>query len=614
MLSKLLYNIQELPPDHRVIAGQRHRRLLYYVAHLASWTFNFYLVLRLALCFSAVQQDWRVWLTLLVEIVLASIWRHDQLLTMLGGSASDGQPRKRLRLHGTDDLPRVDILVPCCGEPVDVILDTVRAACTMDYPTSSFRVRVLDDGASTELESAIASLRTEWPHLFYHTRGRQSGKVFAKAGNMNYALFTLQEKAPPEFCAIFDADSIPMPHFLRATLPHLLQTRDAVLLTTRQYFYNLPSGDPLSQSRLHFYTCENAELDRRGLAQDAGSGALFRRQAIIDAGGYPTYSFSEDWQLSLVLKGLGHRTIQVQEPLQYGLVPTSLDGHIAQRNRWHIGHSQQLRALMPRTNKTLPRKLQWTIAWNGVFIMAGAVGCLITFAMVPLLLVSGHLVPDVSPLLAKAQFFLAVLHIAMTWAYVLLQSAHTGFESFPFSRFENIWLAGAHIHAVARFHLLASRPKGSFVTGSSANSWNRSATPTSLQKLYHNLWHNGIAYSVVILLATIASIVYSIYSAITSTDVGLLSRLLTTIAWPPMLHICYLSIASYWAPVSYLLSPPRYPERKAGLALSETGVVLPSAEVQQAAMVRGEAPVGFYRQCVLVVLVLGGLLLGGLAL
>lgn len=609
------------------------------------------------------------------------IWRHDQLLTMLGGSASESQPRKRLRLHGTDDLPQVDILVPCCGEPVDVILDTVRAACTMDYPVSSFRVRVLDDGASTELESAVAALRTEWPHLFYHTRGRQSGKVFAKAGNMNYALFTLQEKAPPEFCAIFDADSIPMPHFLRATLPHLLQTPEAVLLTTRQYFYNLPSGDPLSQSRLHFYTCENAELDRRGLAQDAGSGALFRRQAIIDAGGYPTYSFSEDWQLSLVLKGLGHRTIQVQEPLQFGLVPTSLDGHIAQRNRWHIGHSQQLRVLMPPTNKTLPRSLQWSIAQNGVFIMAGGLGCLISFAMVPLLLASGQLVPDISPLLAKAQFLLAVLHIALTWAYGLLQSAHTGFESFPFSRFENIWLAGgkihtfvfycsvvqlrivitrsimvlngswtspsttlflifshpaslrdrsslslilplfkmkltitAHMHAVARFHLLASRPKGSFVTGSSANSWNRSATPTSFQKLYHNLWHNGIAYSIVVLLATIASIVYSIYTAITTTDDRLLSRLLTTIAWPPMLHICYLSIVSYWAPVSYLLNPPRYPERKAGLALSETGVVLPSPEVQQAAMVLGKAPVGFYRQCVVVVLVLGGLLLGGLTL
>ncbi|GKZ33591.1 hypothetical protein AbraIFM66950_003498 [Aspergillus brasiliensis] len=613
MPSKLLHDIQELPPDHRVVAGQRHRRWLYYVAHLASWTFNLYFVVRLALCFSAVQQDWRVWLTLLVEAVLANIWRHDELLTVLGGSASQSQPRQRLRLHGTDHLPQVDILVPCCGEPVDVILDTVRAACTMDYPTASFRVRVLDDGASSELESAIAALRTEWSHLFYHTRGRQSGKVFAKAGNMNYALFTLQETAPPEFCAIFDADSIPMPHFLRATLPHLLQTPDAVLLTTRQYFYNLPAGDPLSQSRLHFYTCENAELDRRGLAQDAGSGALFRRQAIIDAGGYPTYSFSEDWQLSLVLKGLGHRTIQVQEPLQYGLVPTSLDGHIAQRNRWHIGHSQQLRVLMPPTNGTLPRSLQWEIARNGLSILAGGVGCLISFALVPLLLVSGPLVPDASPLLAKVQFLLAVLHIAVTWAYGLLQSAHTGFESFPFSRFENIWLAGAHIHAVARFHLLASRPKGSFVTGSSANSWNRRATPTSLQKLYHNLWHNGIAYSIVVLLATLASIFYSIYSAITAADDSLRSRLLTTIAWPPMLHICYLSIVSYWAPVSYLLNPPRYPERKAGLALSETGVVLPSAEVQQAALLSGKAPVGFYRQSVVVGLVLGGLLVCGLS-
>ncbi|RAL00128.1 glycosyltransferase family 2 protein [Aspergillus ibericus CBS 121593] len=608
-----MYTIQELPPDQRIVSAQRHRSLLYYVAAAAGWTFNLYLVVRLVLCFSSVEQNWRIWGTLLVEAIVADVLRRDQRLTLSAGPASRSQPRPRLRLHGTDQLPQVDVLVPCCGEPVDVILDTVRAACRMDYPIAKFRVLVMDDGASSALEAAVAALRLDLPHLFYHTRGKQSGKVFAKAGNLNYALFSLQDKVQPEFCVIFDADSIPMPDFLRATLPHLLRNPDTALLTTRQYFYNLPAGDPLSQSRLHFYSCENAELDRRGVARDAGSGAVFRRQAIIDAGGYPTYSFSEDWQLSLVLQGLGQRTIQIQEPLQYGLVPTSLDGHIAQRNRWNIGHSQQLRALFSPTNRTLPRPLQWSIAWNGLSILAGVAGCLVAFGAVPLLLVSGPLIPDAAPRLARTQFFLAVLHVALTWAYDLLQSAHTGFESAPFARLENTWLAGAHLHAVLRFHLLASRPKGSFVTGSSANSWNRRATPSSLQKLYHNLWHNGIAYSIVLLIATLGSMLLAVRAGLATPTPDRLLRLLTTVAWPPMLHICYLSVLSYWAPIAYLLNPPQYRERKDGLTRSQSGVALPTSEVQREVLL-GTPPVGFYRRCVVVTMVLGGLVVAGLAL
>ncbi|PYH89206.1 glycosyl transferase [Aspergillus ellipticus CBS 707.79] len=605
MSAERIYEIQELPADCRILSGQQHRRALYAVAHAALWTCNLYFVVRLALCFSHRHSHWRIWGTLLVEAILAYMSRRDQQLTVAAGQDPPGHPRRRLRLLGTQDLPRVDVLVPCCGEPEEVILDTVRAACSMDYPASRFRVLVLDDGASAVLAASVSGLRAQWPHLCYHTRGQQSGQVFAKAGNLNYALSALQDKVQPDFCAVFDADSIPMPNFLRATLPHLLRNPQAALLTTRQYFYNLPPGDPLSQSRLHFYACENAALDVCGLARDAGSGALFRRQIIVDAGGYPTYSFSEDWQLSLVLQGLGHSTIQVQEPLQYGLVPTSLDGHIAQRNRWHIGHSQQIRALLPPASHALPRPLQWRIAWNGTSILAGSLGCLLAFGAVPILLASGgELIPAASPVLVQTQLVLAVLHLALTWTYGCLQSAYTGFQASPFAHLENIWIAGAQLQAVARFHLLASRPKGSFVTGSSANAWNRSSAPSALQKLYHNLWHNGIAYSILLLLTTFTAVACSVWSVTTTPGPDRALSLLTTVAWPPMLHILYLAVVSYWAPVSYILNPPLYPDRKLGLVPSPSGVALPTRLIQEDVLPQGKPSVGFRRRCVVVAIVL----------
>jgi cellulose synthase/poly-beta-1,6-N-acetylglucosamine synthase-like glycosyltransferase len=340
----------------------------------------------------------------------------------------------------------VDVLLPCCGEDLDVIMATVRAACALDYPTSCFRVLVLDDGGSAALKQAVSDLQSQCSHVSYHSRGRQSGMVFAKSGNMNYALTTLQKQDPPEFCAILDADSVPSPDFLRATLPHLLQSPDAALVSTRQYFSNLPNGDPLSQTRSHFYTCQNAALDVLGLAIDAGSGAVFRRSAIVHVGLYPTFSFSEDWQLSQILHGMGWRTFQVQEPLQFGLVPDSLTGHCAQRNRWNIGHAQQIPAMLSSAYKHYTKSLRWSIICDGVGIVAGEAECFFGFLTVPLLFLSGQLIPTAHPSLVKAQILMSICQVAVMWIYEYLQTAINNFQSAPFAHLENKWLAGRKFH------------------------------------------------------------------------------------------------------------------------------------------------------------------------
>lgn len=510
---------------------------------------------------------------------LVDLARKEQLRSVIAGKVPLGGPRKRLRLQGNDDLPRVDVLLPCCGEPVDVIMQTVRAACTLDYPVSQFRVLLLDDGGSALLKKTVLGLQAQWPHLSYHSRGKQSGQVFAKSGNLNYALSTLQKENPPQFCAVLDADSIPSPEFLRATLPHLLQNPASALVSTRQYFSNLPNGDPLSQARCHFYTCQNAELDILDRAIDAGSGAVFRRQTIIDVGLYPTFSFSEDWQLSLVLQGFGHPTMQVQEPLQYGLVPTSITGHIAQRNRWNIGHAQQVVSMLSSNPPNFPKDLRKSIAWNGAGIVGGELGCLLGFSALPVLLLAGKTIPTTSTFTTALQFILAAAYVLSTWTYEFCQAAQTGFQSAPFAHLENKWQAAGelwgfkflsfqlelimrsgNIYSILRFYLLTSKPKGSFVTGSTANSWNRLTAMSSYMRLYKDLWQNGLFCNVVMLITTLGAIFYSTAVALSPDDQDLTTKLLTSIAWPPLLHICYLTIANNWVPVAYLLDPPIYPD------------------------------------------------------
>ncbi|KAJ5947460.1 nucleotide-diphospho-sugar transferase [Penicillium verhagenii] len=562
MASNGTYQFSELPPDQRVLSDQRYRTHLYYAAQFAVWVGHLYFVVRLVAILSSPSQTWQAWMMFAVELMFAHLARKEQLRSIIAGKVAQSGPRKRLRLQGSDGLPRVDVLLPCCGEPVDVIMQTVRAACTLDYPISQFRVLLLDDGGSALLKKTVSGLQAQWPHLSYHSRGRQSGQVFAKSGNLNYALTTLQNEDTPEFCAVLDADSIPTPDFLRATLAHLLQNPTSSLVSTRQYFSNLPNGDPLSQARCHFYTCQNAELDILGRAIDAGSGAVFRRQAIVDVGLYPTFSFSEDWQLSLVLQGFGHRTMQVQEPLQYGLVPTSITGHIAQRNRWNIGHAQQMASMLSSNPPNLPKDLRTSIAWNGAGIVGGELGCLLCFAAIPILLLAGNTVPATSNFAIQLQLALGIIYLLSTWVYEFCQAANTGFQSAPFAHLENKWQAAGNIYSILRFYLLSSKPKGSFVTGSTANSWNRLTAMSAYMRIYKDLWQNGIFCNVIVLITTLGAIFYSTAVALSPSDHDLTTKLFTSIAWPPLLHVCYLTLANNWVPVAYLLDPPKYPDQK----------------------------------------------------
>jgi cellulose synthase/poly-beta-1,6-N-acetylglucosamine synthase-like glycosyltransferase len=181
--------------------------------------------------------------------------------------------RDKRRLVG-DDVPNIDVLITTCNENVEIVMDTVRAACILDYPNNKYRIFVCDDGASGPLQKAIDSHAVEYPHLHYTARVKGLVKDY-KAGNLNHGLtcsgslhplsifrsasdetptvgkhvvglpkalavaessvsssttyldieakHLTQVKSAPwgEYVAGLDADMVPEPHWLRALLPHV---------------------------------------------------------------------------------------------------------------------------------------------------------------------------------------------------------------------------------------------------------------------------------------------------------------------------------------------------------------------------------------------------------
>jgi len=137
--------------------------------------------------------------------------------------------RQSAWLETVDRLPRVDVLIATYNEEEPILARTIVGALGIDFP--GVRIWVLDDGNRQWLAALCRSKGVN-----YLTR---PDNTHAKAGNINHALAHLRAQPErPEFVAVFDADFVPQPGFLRRTMP-LFQDREIGLVQTPQHFFKI---------------------------------------------------------------------------------------------------------------------------------------------------------------------------------------------------------------------------------------------------------------------------------------------------------------------------------------------------------------------------------------
>jgi Glycosyl transferase family 2 len=152
--------------------------------------------------------------------------------------------RPRLRLTGNYDLPTVDVFVTCCKEDDQVVMDTVLAACDQDYPLDRFRVIILDDGQSAELQRMATEASKTWPNLIYMSREKKPGVPHHfKAGNLNYGLeqITMLPNGSGEFIGALDADMVCTQPSPRAKLT-MIDSRTSLASCSAPTFAQRPQG------------------------------------------------------------------------------------------------------------------------------------------------------------------------------------------------------------------------------------------------------------------------------------------------------------------------------------------------------------------------------------
>ncbi|KAI8670615.1 hypothetical protein NCS57_00533600 [Fusarium keratoplasticum] len=535
-----------------------------------------YLVLRIACVIWAQNAAGEVyaaaWVFIAVEIAVAIPSLMHNTWTMW---SMKKRQRPKLRLTG-NDVPTVDAFITCCGEDDDLVMDTVRAACDLDYPRDRFRVVILDDGKSAGLEAQCAKLALTYPNLYYMARIKVPGQPHHfKAGNLNYGLdqVHLLPGGAGQFMAALDADMIPERDWLRAVLPHLLVDPKMALACPPQLFYNTPRSDPLAQSLDFFVHVIEPIKDSLGVAWCTGSGYVARREALDQIGNFPLGSLAEDVATSTLMLGKGWKTAYVHEPLQFGTVPEDYGSHLKQRTRWAIGTVDTSFKL----NFCLwgDKVKQMTVAqrFSGfLYASLSIYTILLTISLfaIPIILIMqkplvAYATDEQLRWLVRACFASVISNRLCEFALFIPAGYHTGQRGSRYQLWMSPYIALCIIRSFILPTWLGGQTQAFKPTGSLGSALNE-RDPKLRKNMFRRLWGILMNYMALFHLAfvylTLVAVVLTSFRSFSTQDTtrGVLVGLLTHAFWPPLtfLFIC----SSLWTPISYAIDPPAMPDRE----------------------------------------------------
>jgi cellulose synthase (UDP-forming) len=256
--------------------------------------------------------------------------------------------------------PSVDIFLPICGEPIEVLRNTwIGVFELIQAYSGDAYVYVLDDGPSDEARMMAPSFG------FAYVR-RSALRQHKKAGNLNHAF----RRTNGEHIVIFDADFRPRADFLAETLPYMdnpdvgiVQTPQFFRASRRQTWVERAAGPTLEV----FYRAVQVSRDRFGSALCVGSNAVYRRAALAPMHGFTEIPYAEDSHTGLDVRYYGFALMYIPVPLAAGICPATLDAFMRQQYRWCCGATSLMwtkhmwRVQMPWTSR-LPYVAGWL--WN----------------------------------------------------------------------------------------------------------------------------------------------------------------------------------------------------------------------------------------------------------
>ena len=228
--------------------------------------------------------------------------------------------------------PSVDIFLPICGEPIEVLRNTWAGVFELvhaypgDGPGRSCSTTGPSDGESGEVARSFGFTYVRRPNCGHHK----------KSGNLDLRLRPHQRRARGHL-----RRGLPAPPGLPRRDPALpgrpasgsCRPRSTSGSDRTRPGWSGPPGATLEV----FYRAVQVSRDRFGSALCVGSNAVYRRAALAAAGGFTEIPYAEDSHTGLDVRYAGYHLVYLPVVLAAGVCPATIDAFMRQQYRWCCG-------------------------------------------------------------------------------------------------------------------------------------------------------------------------------------------------------------------------------------------------------------------------------------
>lgn len=341
--------------------------------------------------------------------------------------------RKKSSSHTSNEVdesftPFVTVQLPIYNEyyVVNRLLDAI---ANFDYPSNRYEIQVLDDSTDETVElvaEKVAELKKQGLLCYHIQRDNRAGY---KAGALQNGL----EKANGDYIAIFDADFLPKPNFLKATLPYFQDQSVGLVQTRWQHLnaeYSIFTKAQAMALDNHFQVEQEGRNQAGYFMNFNGTAGIWRKSTIYDAGGWHLDTLTEDLDLSYraQLRKWQFRYLgNVGSPAE---LPAEINAIKSQQFRWTKGGAETAIKIFPKVLRSqLFTKSQKLQAFFHLFNSAIFV-CILTCALlsIPALIIK------------NAGYFPILFQIASGFLLSLLIIAVIYFDAFR-RNYESSWEA-----------------------------------------------------------------------------------------------------------------------------------------------------------------------------
>ncbi len=256
---------------------------------------------------------------------------------------------------------KVTIQLPLYNE-LYVSKRLIDAVCEIDYPKDLLEIQVLDDSTDETVKVVADVVKEKQEEGFDIKHVRREIRSGFKAGALKEGMLT----AKGEYVAIFDADFVPSPNFLKKTLGFFTDDNVGMVQTRWEHLnedYSMLTKVQALALNGHFVIEQTVRNKAGFFINFNGTGGIWKKSCIVDAGNWHADTLTEDLDLSFRAQLKGWKFVYLRDYTTPSELPSEMNALKAQQFRWTKGAIETAKKLLPavwRSKISLRVKLQST--------------------------------------------------------------------------------------------------------------------------------------------------------------------------------------------------------------------------------------------------------------